>query len=328
MSRSVPPEMSYLKRLLLAPDFTKRDVLQPHVKRRFSLSLGLPKVLATSATRVRHLIAFAVIRICVAFFHGKYAPAVEPVSIEVEHPVMAPKGSHWMQLRDDWSELPSTRLSNHCRRGTIRRLGTDTARRPDENRSGVSNLGNWIESLTPTHVPSGPAQPKLHNMMKYLRLTSTPNQPFVSATFVAAMFFTVCVVHGDENDPHPNILFILADDVGQEVLGCYGGESYHTPNLDRLALTGMRFTNCYSMPLCSPSRTCLLTGRYPFRSGTHVQLYTTQSTADRDAMHRTTLRSQQAQRRFFPTPKVARIGKVVVCAGGAHILQIANRRCR
>ena len=84
------------------------------------------------------------------------------------------------------------------------------------------------------------------------------------------MFFTVCVVHGDENDEHPNILFILADDVGQEVLGCYGGESYETPHLDRLSATGVRFTNCYSMPLCSPSRTCLLTGRYPFRSGTHV----------------------------------------------------------
>ena len=63
----------------------------------------------------------------------------------------------------------------------------------------------------------------------------------------------------------PNILFILADDVGQEVLGCYGGESYDTPNLDALARTGMRFNHGYSMPLCHPSRVTLMTGKYPFR---------------------------------------------------------------
>ena len=66
----------------------------------------------------------------------------------------------------------------------------------------------------------------------------------------------------------PNFLFIFADDVGQEVLGSYGGESYRTPNLDTLAEGGMRFTHCYSLPVCSPSRTCLLTGKYPFRTGT------------------------------------------------------------
>ncbi len=61
----------------------------------------------------------------------------------------------------------------------------------------------------------------------------------------------------------PNILFILADDVGREVLGCYGGETYKTPHLDRLATGGMRFEHCYSMPVCHPSRIALLTGRYP-----------------------------------------------------------------
>lgn len=63
----------------------------------------------------------------------------------------------------------------------------------------------------------------------------------------------------------PNILFILADDVGQEVLGCYGGESYRTPHLDALAASGMRFEHAYAMPVCHPSRTTLLLGRYPFR---------------------------------------------------------------
>jgi arylsulfatase A len=66
----------------------------------------------------------------------------------------------------------------------------------------------------------------------------------------------------------PNILFIFADDVGQEVLGCYGGESYPTPHLDALARTGMRFKHAYSMPVCHPSRLTLMSGKYPFRHGT------------------------------------------------------------
>ncbi|MDG2128654.1 MAG: sialate O-acetylesterase [Fuerstiella sp.] len=61
----------------------------------------------------------------------------------------------------------------------------------------------------------------------------------------------------------PNILLILADDVGREVLGCYGGTSYRTPNIDSLAESGQRYTHCYSMPVCHPSRICLMTGRYP-----------------------------------------------------------------
>lgn len=65
----------------------------------------------------------------------------------------------------------------------------------------------------------------------------------------------------------PNIVFILADDLGTEVLGCYGGTTYATPNIDALAETGLKFNQCYSAPLCSPSRVKLLTGRYGFRTG-------------------------------------------------------------
>ena len=65
----------------------------------------------------------------------------------------------------------------------------------------------------------------------------------------------------------PNILLILADDVGREVLGSYGGTSYATPHLDQLAQTGLSFEHAYSMPVCHPSRVCLMTGRYPFRLG-------------------------------------------------------------
>ena len=63
----------------------------------------------------------------------------------------------------------------------------------------------------------------------------------------------------------PNILLILADDVGREVLGCYGGTSYETPEIDRLAAEGMRFEHAYTMPVCHPTRIALLTAQYPFR---------------------------------------------------------------
>jgi len=65
----------------------------------------------------------------------------------------------------------------------------------------------------------------------------------------------------------PNIVLILADDVGREVLGCYGGESYKTPNIDRLAADGVRLTHAYAMAVCHPTRICLLTGQYPCRLG-------------------------------------------------------------
>ena len=64
----------------------------------------------------------------------------------------------------------------------------------------------------------------------------------------------------------PNILLILADDLGMECLGSSGGTSYSTPNLDALAKSGIRFTRCYSNPLCSPSRVALMTGQYNYRN--------------------------------------------------------------
>ncbi|MEK7415898.1 MAG: sulfatase-like hydrolase/transferase [Planctomycetota bacterium] len=64
----------------------------------------------------------------------------------------------------------------------------------------------------------------------------------------------------------PNIIFILADDLGQECVGAYGGTSCPTPNLDRLATEGVRFTRCYSQPLCTPSRVQLMTGMYNSRN--------------------------------------------------------------
>ncbi|QDU87984.1 Arylsulfatase [Pirellulimonas nuda] len=66
--------------------------------------------------------------------------------------------------------------------------------------------------------------------------------------------------------PRPNIVLIMADDVGIEALGCYGGVSYRTPQLDALACGGVRFTHAYSQPLCTPTRVQLMTGKYNHRN--------------------------------------------------------------
>jgi len=74
----------------------------------------------------------------------------------------------------------------------------------------------------------------------------------------------------------PNIVFILADDLGWTDLGCFGSKYYQTPNIDRLAQQGMKFTNAYSNgPNCAPTRACLMSGRYTPRHG----IYTVGSSA-------------------------------------------------
>lgn len=64
----------------------------------------------------------------------------------------------------------------------------------------------------------------------------------------------------------PNIVLIMADDLGFETMGSYGGESYKTPNLDRLAANGARFEHCYAQPICTPSRVQIMTGQYNVRN--------------------------------------------------------------
>lgn len=64
----------------------------------------------------------------------------------------------------------------------------------------------------------------------------------------------------------PNIVMILGDDIGHDVPTSFGGSSYQTPNLDMMAQAGMKFTSVYSSPLCSPSRVCIMTGKYNFRN--------------------------------------------------------------
>lgn len=66
--------------------------------------------------------------------------------------------------------------------------------------------------------------------------------------------------------PKPNFIFFLIDDLGRNDLGCYGSKFYRTPNLDRMASQGMKFTDAYAAcPVCSPTRASIMTGKYPAR---------------------------------------------------------------
>lgn len=66
----------------------------------------------------------------------------------------------------------------------------------------------------------------------------------------------------------PNVVLIVVDDMGQRDLGCYGSTFYKTPNIDKMAKDGLRFTDFYAAcPVCSPTRVSILTGKYPQRTG-------------------------------------------------------------
>ena len=79
---------------------------------------------------------------------------------------------------------------------------------------------------------------------------------------VAICFAAAGVARADAPPRHPNIIVIMADDLGYGDLGCYGATKIKTPHIDRLAREGMRFTDAHSpASVCSPSRYGLLTGR-------------------------------------------------------------------
>lgn len=97
----------------------------------------------------------------------------------------------------------------------------------------------------------------------------TPFRRFVLAAAVACIWISAenLGICADEKQP-PNIVYIFADDLGYGDLSCYGATKLKTPNIDRLASEGRRFTDAHSASaVCTPSRYGLLTGRYPARKG-------------------------------------------------------------
>ncbi len=91
---------------------------------------------------------------------------------------------------------------------------------------------------------------------------------FLKATTALAALPALTCNSGREKSASqkPNIILIMADDLGYECLGCNGGTSYQTPVLNRLAREGMRFEHCYAQPLCTPSRVKIMTGIYNVRN--------------------------------------------------------------
>jgi arylsulfatase A-like enzyme len=115
-------------------------------------------------------------------------------------------------------------------------------------------------STNVTHTTSEVISEHSHDKLtrrRFLRLAGT--------SAAALSMSGISLASGDRQ--RPNILFIMVDDLGKEWISCYGAEDIETPNIDALAKTGMRFENAYSMPQCTPSRTTLLTGQYPWRTG-------------------------------------------------------------
>src|SRR5215467_10862036 len=93
-----------------------------------------------------------------------------------------------------------------------------------------------------------------------------------------AFFGTTAALLARAQSRPPNIIFIYADDLGYGDLGVYGSK-IRTPNLDRMAGEGVRFTQFYSAnPVCSPSRAALLSGRYPTRTGVERVLFPSDTT--------------------------------------------------
>jgi arylsulfatase A-like enzyme len=120
-------------------------------------------------------------------------------------------------------------------------------------------LGDFISAHFPLFFPA--RRSTLGRMPR-----TVTRREFVSAALAGAAIGAAPRLSQSQTR-HPNILFILADDLGYGDLSCYGRPDYQTPHLDRLAAQGVRFVNAYSAsPVCTPTRCAFITGRYPART--------------------------------------------------------------
>ena len=85
---------------------------------------------------------------------------------------------------------------------------------------------------------------------------------------------------GAEPADRPNVVFIMADDLGWTDLACYGSGFYETPNIDRLAAAGLRLSSHHHCQNCTPTRAALMTGQYAPRTGVYTCLLYTSDAAD------------------------------------------------
>src|SRR6266566_2301725 len=116
----------------------------------------------------------------------------------------------------------------------------------------------------------------------WLRVITMKRVPRILAT-ITIVLSLLCFSHhtADAQRRPPNILVIVADDMGYADIGVHGSKDIPTPNIDALAKGGIRFTDAYvSGPYCSPTRARLLTGRYPQRFGHEFNLDTSPAYSD------------------------------------------------
>ncbi len=107
-------------------------------------------------------------------------------------------------------------------------------------------------------APSGFARPSTRSEVAMIRPATV--------TLVSLVALMVSQLSAAATDTHPNILLVMADDMGYSDIGCYGSE-IDTPDLDRLAAKGLKFTQFYNAARCCPTRAALLTGLYPHQAG-------------------------------------------------------------
>src|SRR5262245_50361076 len=98
--------------------------------------------------------------------------------------------------------------------------------------------------------------------------------PFIGAVLILAVPVCVAAQTPPSRADRPNVVLIITDDVGYGDFGPYGVKDIRTPNVDRLAAEGVKLTDFYAAPVCSPTRAMLITGRYQQRVGIEIALPT------------------------------------------------------
>ncbi|WP_262919492.1 sulfatase family protein [Niabella hibiscisoli] len=102
-------------------------------------------------------------------------------------------------------------------------------------------------------------------MYKSNQTSNRKKQPLLLVLLLALLLINSSYTHA-QTRKQPNVIVILVDDMGYGDIGCFGGNFVPTPNLDRLAKSGLKLERYYSAaPICSPSRAGMLTGNYPGR---------------------------------------------------------------
>ena len=111
---------------------------------------------------------------------------------------------------------------------------------------------------------------KLYKCYKVLSFSISANH-----AICCGLAFLYCLISScEKTSPRPNIILIMADDLGYETISANCGESYATPWIDSIAKQGVRFEHCHAQPLCTPSRIQIMTGIYNVRNYVDLDCWT------------------------------------------------------